>query len=435
VADADALDRLRRFLSEGLWRRERARSGAAGLALGTLELAVLVGEGFVRDRCLMRATALAWVTALSLIPLLAIAVSVLGAFGVREDVASFLVKQVAAGSPAAEEWILRLLAGVNLSGLGTLGGAVLFATTVLTVGSVEGAFNDIFGVRRQREWIRRIPDYLAVVVVAPLLLGVALSLGTLLRSQWLVQRLLSLPEAFGLEQRLPVLALYALGFAFLYWFLPNTEVRGRSALLGGTVAALLFDAAQAAYLGFNVGAARSNALFGTFAFLPLFLIWIHVCWTIVLLGAEVTFAHQHLPWHRREVLAGARGTAARESLGLALALHVARAFEERGEACRDLELAHRVEAPLRLVRELLAELERAGLLAPRGDGEREGWVQLARPAARIRVADVRAALRGPAAEPPPDAAARLAAAVGSELDAAAAQGAGSRTLAELLGEL
>lgn len=429
---ADALDPLRRFLAEGLWRRERGSSAPAAFGLRALQLAVLVAEGFVRDRCLVRATALAWVTALSLIPLLAIAVSVLGAFGVREDVASFLVERVAAGSPAAGEWILRLLGGVDLSGLGTLGGAVLFATTVLTIGNVESAFNDIWGVQRQRSWTRRIPDYLAVVVVAPLLLGVALSLGTLLRSQWLVQRLLSLPEAFGLQQQAPVVALYAVGFAFLYWFLPNTEVRGRSALLGGAVAALLFNGAQAAYLGFNVGAARSSALFGTFAFLPLFLVWIHLCWTIVLLGAEVSFAHQHLALHRREVLAGAGGAAARESLGLALALHVARAFEESGAACADEELAARLEAPLRLVRELLADLERAGIVAPRGDGERESRVQLARPAQRIRVADVRAALRGPGAQPPPDDAARLAAAVGVELDSAAAQGAGSRSLAELL---
>ena len=179
----DAIDRLRRFFAEDLWRVDLRSSRLVTWCVRALQLVVVVGEGFVRDRVLVRATALAYVTSLALIPVLAIAFSIIGAFGVREDVARFLVEQIAAGSPAAVEWILRFVADVNLGSLGTLGAAVLFATTILTVGNVERAFNDIFGVRLQRTWTRRLPDYLAVLVVAPLLVGVALSLGTVVRSQ------------------------------------------------------------------------------------------------------------------------------------------------------------------------------------------------------------------------------------------------------------
>ena len=124
--------------------------------------------------------------------------------------------------------------------LGTLGGASLILTTVLTVGNVEQALNAIWGVTKQRPWVRRIPDYLAVVLVSPMLLGVALSLGASLQSQWLVKRLLESPffatlHDLGLSQAPTVLVMS--GLTFLYWFLPNTEVRFRAALLGGAALA------------------------------------------------------------------------------------------------------------------------------------------------------------------------------------------------------
>ena len=106
----DALDRLRRFLSEDLWRVDLRASRLGTWSVRVLQLVVMVGEGFVRDRVLVRATALAYVTSLALIPVLAIAVSIIGAFGIREDVTRFVVQQIAAGSPAAAQWILRFVA-------------------------------------------------------------------------------------------------------------------------------------------------------------------------------------------------------------------------------------------------------------------------------------------------------------------------------------
>jgi membrane protein len=432
----DALDRLRRFLSEDLWRVDLRASRLGSWSVRTLQLAVMVGEGFVRDKVLVRATALAYVTSLALIPVLAIAVSIIGAFGIREDVTRFVVDQIAGGSPAAAQWILRFVGDVNLGSLGTLGAAILFATTILTVGNVERAFNDIFGVRSQRTWTRRLPDYLAVLVVAPLLVGVALSLGTVVRSQWFVQRMLEIESLQGMTQmarQAPVLLLYAGGFAFLYWFLPNTTVRPLSALLGGAVSALLFNGAQTAYVGFNVGAARYDALFGTFAVLPLFLVWIYVSWTIVLLGAEIANAHQHLSRYSREVRTGDARSGQLEVIGLAVALEVARAFRDGGRSLTADDLARDLDVARRVVGDVLSDLELAGLVSPRGTDAREGSIQLGRPAESITVADVRAALRGPQHELPSQAGVgEIASRISHEIEAGAARGPGARTLADLL---
>jgi membrane protein len=371
---------------------------------------------------------------LSLIPLLAIALSLVGALGVRENLAQILVDNLAAGSPEAGERILTIVDKLDFAGLGTLGAAILFLTTVLGISSIEGALNTIWGVRRERSWSRRIPDYLAVLILAPMMLGVALSLGTTLQSQAIVQWLLQVPGferlfAMGL-QKAPLVFL-SLGFAFIYWFLPNTKVRILPALLGGVLAAILFTIAQRVYLGFNVGAGRANWLFGGFAFLPLLLVWIYISWVIMLLGAEVSFALQNLALVREARRGREPGPAAREAIGLAIAARVARAFRD-GDGAEDSEaLAEALRVPVRSVREILAVLERSGIVAASAD-ERDAY-QLGRAAESVRVTDLLRALRGtrdaarPLAELDPTVGRLL-----EEMDRRGEEALASRTLADLL---
>jgi membrane protein len=187
-------------------------------------------------------------------------------------------------------------------------------------------------------------------------------------------------------------------FSFLYWFLPNTEVRPLSALLGGAVGGVLFSLVQKAYVGFQVGAAKYNAIFGTFAALPLFMVWMYISWAIVLLGAEVAYAHQTLARYRREVRGAPAGPAAREALGLAIALQVARAFHEGRAPWTTEALSEALDVPLRTVREVMGQLEEARLVRATQEEGDPGY-QLGRPADRIRVEDVLAALRGPRETP------------------------------------
>jgi membrane protein len=362
-----------------------------------LQFAVVVGEGIYKDLILLRASALTYYSILALIPLLAIAVAILGALGVGEDLARLVVDQIAVASPEAGEQILELVDRVDFGALGTLGAAVLFATTVLGISSIERSLNTVWGVARERPWERRVPDYLAVIVIAPLLLGVAVSLGTTLRSDVVVSRLLEIPgfqTLFDMGLRQAPLVFLWLGFAFLYWFLPNTRVRPLSALLGGVVAAVLFSLGQWGYVRFSVGAARSSALFGGFAALPLLLVWIYISWVIVLLGAEVAFAHQNVVAIGRARRGEDPNPAAREVIGVAIATRIARAFRGSGEAVDAQELGEALGVSERAVRSIVADLERAHIVAPHGDVRRDAF-QLGRSAERIRVRDVLDALRGP----------------------------------------
>lgn len=384
------IDRARRFVDVEMWRPD------APAPIRFLQLAWVIAEGFTRDQLLLRSHSLTYITMLSLIPLLALALSLVGMLGLRERVAGELYSRAATFGPDIERTLRELIENFDFGSLGAVGGSVLLATTILTVGNVERSFNHIWGIQRQRPWVRRVPDYLAVLLIAPVVLGVALSLGTTLQSPAAVQFLYRIPGfetlyASGLQQ-LPTL-LFMLGFAFLYWFLPNTQVRGLSALLGGAVAGLLFLGLLWGYVTFSVGAARLGAIFGSLAQLPFFLIFVYMGWAVVLLGAEVAFAHQNLELYRRDVRGVPLGPASRERIGLAVALRVAGRFREGG-AWTDDELADELQVPVRVVRGVLSELDAAGIVAVRDELERGAAWQLGRPAEAIAVADVLAALRG-----------------------------------------
>jgi membrane protein len=428
----DRGERLASFLRTDLWREELEPRSWTTRGMSLLQFAVMVGQGFVRDRLLLRASALTYFTVLSIVPLLAIVSSVLTAVGVTENVVSPIIAQIAAASPEMQAKILEFVENANIRRLGTVGAAALFLTSILAVTNIEKALNDIWGVKQTRPLMRRVPDYMAVLFVAPLLLGAALSLGASLKSQWLVQRLLEVRGfaelyRFGLRG-LPV-AVMAVAFAFLYWFLPNTRVRPLAALLGGLVAAVLVNGALAVYVGFSIGAARADALYGAFAQVPLLFVWIYFFWAIVLFGAEIAFAQQSLPLYRREVRGERAGPAEQAAIGLRIAVEIGRAFRDEAPAWSADHLSDALRVPVRTVRLVLQSLQAAHLVAQLEDGS----FQLGRPAERIHVVDVLAALRGPREPARGDAA--LVAAVESVLAQLAegeAKASAGQTLADVL---
>jgi membrane protein len=222
-------------------------------------------------------------------------------------------------------------------------------------------------------------------------------MATTVKSQWVIEKLIQVPgfeSAFELGfSQLPTLVL-AGAFSFLYWFLPNTNVRAFSALLGGVFTALTVNAALAAYVGLSVGVARADALYGGFAQFPFFFVWVYVFWAIVLFGAEIAFAYQNLDLYVRQIRGERAGPAEREAIGLRIALVIARAFRDGSAPWTEDGLSAAMRVPVRTVREVLVPLEGAHIVTAIASGEREGAWQLGRPADAIQATDVLSALRG-----------------------------------------
>ena len=169
VAASQYLHRAQHFVRHEMWEVQPEPRSAAARALGLLQFAFMIGQGFVKDSLLLRASALTYFTVLSLVPLLAVMVGMADALGVTVNIADAVVDRIAAGSPESKDRILGFVENVNFRALGSLGAAVLFLTTVLGISNIERSFNQIWGVQRGRSWARRFPDYLAAIVIASLL--------------------------------------------------------------------------------------------------------------------------------------------------------------------------------------------------------------------------------------------------------------------------
>ena len=235
----------------------------------------------------------------------------------------------------------------------------------------------------------------------------------------------------GLQQ-LPIL-IFAVTFTLLYLFLPNTKVKFTGALLGGLFSAVAVQAAFTTYVGFSVGVARAEALYGVFAQLPLLFVWIYTVWAIVLLGAEIAFAYQNLSSYRREVRSRDVSSAEREALALHLCVSVAQRFREGATPLDTQTASDLLDAPVRVVREVEAQLTRRGILSRLIMAADLEGLAPGRPPEQIQVADVLAAMRGErdlrGRERSID---RLVEGVLSELDEGMEKGVGGRTLADLL---
>ncbi len=239
-------------------------------------------EGFIGNDDLLRASALTFTVALSIVPILALAFSAVKGFGGAERLRPLVERYLALGGSGASQ-LMTYIENVNAAALGSAGGAFLLITVISTMGTVEQALNTIFNVPQSRSYFRKFSDYLSVLFTVPFLIVAALGFTAVFSV-----RISHFPLVTHLA---PYLFVWA-GFFFLYVFFPYTNVRYRPALIGSFVAAVLFQIAQWGYVGFQVGVANYHAIYGALASVPIFLVWIYVAWAIVLFGAELTASIQ-----------------------------------------------------------------------------------------------------------------------------------------------
>ena len=270
-----------RFVSR--LRMENVRAEVARLSslaniepFRTVRLAIL---GASRNNDLLWASALTYTSSLSLVPILALAFSALAGLGGTDRIRPLIERYLAVNSPEITEALMGFVNNISAKALGEVGGAVLLVTVILTLGTIEQAFNSIFKVSRGRTWLRKFSDYLSVVFTVPLLVVAAVPVRSHLMPV--------LPHVPGAAWAISTLMIWT-GFSFLYVFFPNTRVRLGAAAIGGLVASILFQAGQWEYVYFQIGAVRYHAIYGGLAAVPILLTWIYIAWNIVLFGAELT---------------------------------------------------------------------------------------------------------------------------------------------------
>ena len=335
----------------------------------------MVVRDFVQNLVKLQAMALAFETLLSLAPLLAVVFSLLKAFGVHNRMEPALAEALAPLGEKGQEITDHLIGFVDkmsASALGSVGLVTLFITVLSLMSTIEDSFNHVWRVKSPRRLARRFSDYLSAIVVGPVLVFAAVTITATLQNNAIVHALASL-QAFGavilfLLRLIPYITLWG-AFTFVYTFIPNTRVRLRSALVGGLVAALLWQTVGWGFAVFVTSSTRYYVIYSSFAILLLFLLWLHVGWMIVLLGAQVAYAHQHIHFYQREHDLLAQSTSGREKLALQLLVLIGRNFYQGLDPINVLELSNRMRLPAGVIKELLQMLTQTRVLISLADEE------------------------------------------------------------------
>ena len=397
------VDRLRTFFAVQVWEVPLDRLGPGRRALyRASRVGYATAHGFVAHRLTVRAAALTYYTALSVVPFLAFAFAVLKGFGVYSGFIEGTVRpyldRTFGANPALLGSIDRILDFVdrtNVSALGALGLVALVYTSVSLLASIEDTLNEIFGARTRRSFLRQVTDYVTLLVTTPLLVVAATTAASAAQSSRVVVFLRDTLALGGvIESLLHFTSVFTVGIAFfaVYVILPNIRTRPLSALLGAVVSAVLWQLALVAYVRFQIGVSSYNALYSVLGAIPIFLVWTYVSWIVLLVGAQVAAAHQDERMLRQRLRSSRIDQALRETLAVFLVAQAVHDLVSGGRRRDAAQLAAAADAPEVAVQEILAALVRGGVLV-RADVPGEAGYVPARDIDAARVEDVRDALR------------------------------------------
>jgi membrane protein len=306
-----------------------------------------------------------------MVPVVALAFAVAKGFGFEKILGEQLMEKLQGHEEIAERIVgfaqsmLENTKGGAIAGVGIV---LLFWTVIKVLGNIEKSFNDIWGVKTPRAMGRKLTDYLSVMMICPILLIIASSVTVLVTTQvsLMMERLSFLGVLAGalilLLKVLPYGVIW-LVFTFIYVFMPNTKVRMKSALWGGILAGTIYQLVQLAYISFQIGVSNYGAIYGSFAALPLFLVWLQLSWLIVFFGAEISFAHQNVATYEFEQDCLAVSHSFKRMIALMVTSLCVKNFLKAEKPRTAADISRELEVPIRLVHSVLFELTEARLLS------------------------------------------------------------------------
>jgi membrane protein len=398
AAGSARISTVRRYLERDLWTLDVSRRSALErFAIGALRSVVVLVRALTDPDLNLEATALVYRTLLSLVPLLAVAFSVLKGFGAHYQIDAVLARLLAPLGPGSAELTARVVSFVDnmrVSVLGAIGFVALFYTVLSVIERVEGALNRIWHVRRPRSLARKFSDYLSILLVGPVLVFAAFAIMASAQNYWLVQRVLDATHltsaALVVTRHGAPFLLLAVAFTLLYRLLPYTRVTSTAALVGGVTAALLWHLAGFGFTLFVAGSASYAAIYSGFAVFVIALIWLQVAWLVVLTGGQVAYVHQHPISY--VVVRGRPSLLLRERVGLGALVEITRGYLGAAGPARLIDLARTLDAPLAILEDLIEDFVASGLLVR--TTEPDGIV-LARAPEHVSIVDALTAVREP----------------------------------------
>lgn len=360
------------FLKRDIWRIPIDQlSPKRSFIIRQLRIMVLAVRGFDEDDITLRASTLTIYTLLSIVPVLAVVFAISQGFGLEVYLERQL-ENIFAGREQILEWVLvftrSLLEETRGSIMAAVGLVVLFWSVMQALLHIESSFNKIWHVKSHRTLSRKFADFFSLMFIGPLLIifssGFTVFLTT--RIEYISQNL----EFFGFlspvllifVNLVPYFLMWTL-FTLIYIVMPNTKVNFNSAFIAGIIAGTIFMLVQWGYIHFQIGVSRYNAIYGSFAALPLMIFWLQISWMVVLFGAEISFANQNLEHFEFERESLNMNNYNRRLAILNIAHLLVKNFENEGKPLTARDIANRLEMPIRLAIELINDLTESGIIS------------------------------------------------------------------------
>ena len=361
------IERIVRFIKVGIWQiSDEEQSPFKLFCLDVLKKLILTIRFFTAKKVMNVASALTYSTLLAIVPIMAVVFAIARGFGYNKYIEVWFRSAFESQPQAAEviigfvnSYLTHTKSGVIL-GIGLI---FMLYTVLMLISNIEGAFNGIWQVKKPRSIFRTFTDYMAMLLLFPIIIvltsGISIFMTTIVDELQYFELLA--PVVRFLFDLLPYIIMSAM-FIGLYVFMPNTHVKVRNAIFPGILAGVAMQWLQFFYINSQMWVSSYNAIYGSFAALPLFMLWVQISWTICLFGAELSYTNQNLDFYDYDTHTGDLSHRYRLLLSAMLMSHICKGFDKGRRPYTTIELRDKTDIPIRIVNELLYQLIEARLI-------------------------------------------------------------------------
>jgi membrane protein len=363
---------ISRFIIHDVWRiTENELTKGKRLPYRLLKVIVIALRGIVQDNLVIRASALTYSVLFALVPLIALFIAVGKGFGVDYLIKDWIQQALIAQKeliPTILGFVDRYLATAQGGVFIGIGIVILLVSVMNFFKQAENTFNSIWEVKKSRSFIRQFSTYFSALFLIPLLIvlagGISIYFNQLidkLQLQYILSPILKLGMKFT-----PFLINWMI-FTAMYIIIPNTRVKFSNGLIAGIIAGTAFQLFQNIYIAGQVFLSRYDVVYGSFAAIPLLLLWLQISCLIILLGAEISYASQNLQNYEYEGDSKNISIRYKNFLLLFLTWIIVKRFEKQEPALKNDEIATIYKLPIRLVNQLLSELTEVKIITEIAD--------------------------------------------------------------------
>lgn len=357
------------FINVDIWKIPQG-PGIKSKVYHWLKILIMAVKEVAKDQVPLKASALTYFSILSIVPVVAIVFGISKGFGFAIDIKAEMAKFFSGQEVVLNQTFIYAQNMLdNAKGGIIVGFGVLFLiyTVMRLLNNIEQVFNSIWSVESSRSVVRKFTDYLAIVIFGPILIVMSNGMTVYVTTQ-----IRTITEKFAFLGYVEPLLLFALRFSpyvmiwllfsLLYIIMPNTRVRIKSAIVAGIVAGTIFQLLQWGFINFQVGVAKYNAIYGSLAALPLFLIWTQLSWTVVFIGGEIAYAHQNVRHYIPANYDVHLSQKQNHRIALLVMERIVKNFEKGSIPLTREELADQLRISHRFLSDVLDHLIKAGVL-------------------------------------------------------------------------